>query len=257
MDDNRKFLNAASWGDTKFVKLLIKKGVDINTKENDVMNAEQSAITYAACYGSTEIVKLLIEAGADINAKNNYGMTAFIYAAHSNNIEIAKLLIKAGVDINAKDKYGWSAFTFAARNGHTEIVKLLIEAGIDINAKDIYGRNALMYAEDNKHTEIVKLLIEKELNDKITALTNENKELKKLNQNMTNHFNYAASYSSGYLKAYKDFELHRNKITDDINQVDMKDLEDYSITINYKKDKNNLLYIETDDGFECVGPLTF
>jgi hypothetical protein len=72
---------------------------------------------------------------------------------------------------------------------------------------------------------------------------------------MTNHYKYTVVNGSGYQKAHKDFELYRNITIDDIKQVDTKDLEYYSITIDYKKDKNNLLYIKTSDGYECVGSI--
>jgi ankyrin repeat protein len=89
----------------------------------------KDAIIYAAKDGNFGVVKLLIKKGADVNAKDKYGGTALMYAAQNGDKEVVKLLLEKGAKVNAKNENGWTALMFAAYYGHKEIVKLLKSYG--------------------------------------------------------------------------------------------------------------------------------
>jgi ankyrin repeat protein len=88
--------NAASKGDTNTVTLLINAGADINTADNNDLNA----LLYATFAGQTEMVKLLIDADADVNIAIEKNVTALKAAVSEGHTEIVKLLVKAGADIS-------------------------------------------------------------------------------------------------------------------------------------------------------------
>ena len=88
-----QLLKAERAGDTETIKMLLKNGVDINSKET----ADGSTVLmWAAVEGHTDMVKLLLDKGADVNATNGVGMTALMGAAGVGNIEVVKLLLARG-----------------------------------------------------------------------------------------------------------------------------------------------------------------
>jgi ankyrin repeat protein len=140
----------------EIVKLLIKKGVDVNEKQYD----KTSALHIAAQKGAIEIAKSLIEKGADIKARIYDGKSALHFAAQKGAIEIVKLLIKKGVDVNEKTIHGETALHFASgEKGAIETVKLLIEKGLNVNEKTIFGITPLHNASYCGDAEIAEILI--------------------------------------------------------------------------------------------------
>ncbi len=115
-------LSSIEEGDFEMFKYLLKKGVDVNVKNDD----GSTALMVASLYGNLEMVKYLIENGADINAKDNDGSTALIYASKWANLEEVEYLVKNGADINIKDIEGKTALDWATTE---EIKETLIKAG--------------------------------------------------------------------------------------------------------------------------------
>ncbi|MDR0665977.1 MAG: ankyrin repeat domain-containing protein [Campylobacteraceae bacterium] len=96
-----------------------------------------------------ELVKLLLKKGADINTTNVFGKTALMYAAQFNLYDTAKTLLDNGIDVNAPTYYvpegrcGYniqvrnvSALHYAARYADAKFVKLLLDNGADKDIKD-------------------------------------------------------------------------------------------------------------------------
>src|SRR3990167_2541232 len=86
-----------------------------------------TALIEAASFGRTDTVKLLLDRGSDINAVDASGTTALILAAEYAPIDTVRLLLKMGADINAINDYGSTALSVAQRGDRTEIVKILEE----------------------------------------------------------------------------------------------------------------------------------
>ena len=84
------------------VCMALNAGADINAK---VDGTKSRPLTIAALNGETEKVKLLIKKGADVNAKDGFHKTPLFYAVQYNYIEIVKLLIAAGTDLSVQ-QYG-------------------------------------------------------------------------------------------------------------------------------------------------------
>lgn len=139
------------------LKLLLKKEIDVNIKNNE----GQTPLIKAILLNSQSIVQLLIQHGADVNLKSN-GITPLMLAAEKGLPYIAVTLIQANADIDAQATDGMSIAMMAAREGHADIVELLLSVFVNIKATTIKGVTALSTAQQFEHEEVVQL-IEKRL----------------------------------------------------------------------------------------------
>jgi ankyrin repeat protein len=129
-------LLAAQKRDHRAVKLLITKGVDIDSA--DV--AGWTALHRAAEGNDKALVKMLLKHNANVDIKNRDSMTAWgLTCGSKKHAEVEALLSKAKTDINAKGEHGITALYKAASAGHIVIVRRLLESGIDPNIATKYG----------------------------------------------------------------------------------------------------------------------
>src|SRR5579862_734460 len=70
------FISCAAQGNTDAVTLFLDAGMDPNTKDSN----DWTALLEAAQYGKTNTVQVLVERGAKVNAKRDKGKTALMYA---------------------------------------------------------------------------------------------------------------------------------------------------------------------------------
>jgi len=110
--------SAAATGNTEAIKQQLLAGKDINAKEPA---GGSTPLIVAATYGQIEAVRLLIEKGADINTKNNNGSTALHAAAFLAHPEIVKLLLDKGADVNARNNRGETAIYIATLEWNPEL----------------------------------------------------------------------------------------------------------------------------------------
>ena len=166
-------IEAAQSGNTAAILDLLKKGLDVNARDDQ---DGRTILMHATWFGHIDVMRILIDKGADVNAKNKNGATALILAADKGNAEIVSFLIDKGADFNAKDKNG-TALILAADKGNAEIVSFLIDKGADINMKDSLGYTPLMKAVGRGHTSTMRILLDKgadvntRTNDGYAALT--------------------------------------------------------------------------------------
>ena len=190
--------------DSRFIKMLIENGVQIDTTTNKSSTSSLMLLSYL---GLDEIIEDFISKGFDINAKNIYGMNAFHWAVAKGEYSTAKLLMENGADIFAKAEFevsysNWdditddngikleegtkkiqvSSFGFAFNTYNPKIIQLLLEKGFDPN-EDVMSENSLFhflqdeptssyYINNNpvseickkNDTELLKLMIEKGAN---------------------------------------------------------------------------------------------
>lgn len=117
---------AAGFGDTREVKLLLDWGVDVNATDS----LGFTALHFATRYGHTDTVKLLLAIGADVNAKSSSGgYTALMYAVVSGKIIIIKALLDADAEVNARNDDGITTLTLAEELDDPLILRLLKKRG--------------------------------------------------------------------------------------------------------------------------------
>ena len=147
-------MQAISNTDTKAFQSLLDHA-DVNASDD----RGWTALMLATRFGESSFVKALLKKGADVNAQTKNGLTALIIAGHmlitedKADIEIPKMLIERGADVNAKSKEGMTPLMSAAGSGRLKLVKLLLEKGAKINDEDARHATALTYALRGKHGE--------------------------------------------------------------------------------------------------------
>ena len=119
-----------------------------------------SDLRFTAQKGDIQAVKALLKKGANINAKNDRGSSALMLAAMNNRIKMAKFLLDIGADINTRDARDYTPLMYAAGFGSTQLVKLLLDRGADVHARNELNLTALENAELFHRTETIKLLKE-------------------------------------------------------------------------------------------------
>jgi len=138
MDDSDLLLRAVENDDVGAVKKLLRKKVNINTRDR---RWGLTPLMIAAGHGNKHIVKLLLDAGADVFMIDPYsGASALHKSCHSGNFQIFKMLVDAGASVE------WLATSTA----HTllfeavwfkraDFVEYLLKKNVGLNMRTRYG----------------------------------------------------------------------------------------------------------------------
>jgi hypothetical protein len=107
------------------------------------MNRELGTPPVIAALGNLEKLKLLLKRGADVNAKDVMGRTALFSA---QTPEEARELVAAGASVEARDTEGSTPLMMAAHRRDLNAIRALLAVGANPNARDKTGYTALMAA---------------------------------------------------------------------------------------------------------------
>ncbi|MHC4538484.1 MAG: ankyrin repeat domain-containing protein [Planctomycetota bacterium] len=168
-----RLLHEAAWdGDVDEVRMLISKGIDINTGDRI------DPVIFQRIVGMSDVPD------PTVKLSRTWATTALHYASEKGHQEVVELLIANGANVNTKDNDGQTPLDIAVRRGHKDIVELLqvkvadssihmaafvgsldklqsfVRTGTDIDAKDEEGRTPLLRAVTGGHIEAVRFLIE-------------------------------------------------------------------------------------------------
>lgn len=170
---NNSLHRAAQNGNLERVKLLVKSGIDPNSRNNN----GDTALRFAAENGHLEVIQYLVEQeGVDINARNNSGTSPLTVASLKNNPKIVNYLTHLGANVNATATAfvrriregegevdttveGWTPLMAAAQMGDNKTIQALLDANADLNATDNDNWNALMYAVQGGHLDTAMYLV--------------------------------------------------------------------------------------------------
>lgn len=146
---------AAIQGDEQKVKELIKKGMEVNSRDGNGC----VPLHGAALNGHLTIIEILINNGADLNVRAQNGATPLYTAVSAGHACAVLTLIQHGANIRAKClDYMQPLLYVAAENGHEEVVKILLEKGAEVDCP-YKGSTPLQRAAVNAQWGVLKLLI--------------------------------------------------------------------------------------------------
>ena len=150
--------DAIEKGDTARVKQLLSE-TDVDLKKTNKHGF--LPLQLAVMYGRTEEVKLLIKKGEDVNEQDRTGgMTPLHMAAGKGGLPEAvwMVLLDNGANANIKDRYGRTPLHLLARAGNPELARLLISRGASVNTIDNQGRTPAKIATQSGHERMVDVL---------------------------------------------------------------------------------------------------
>lgn len=173
-------------GNFDMVKLLIKKGADVNFVRINAVYSPLICAILGQTENDLEIVKYLIENGADVNYSCNVERPVISWLVNSktvseNGLEILKCLVDSGANVKQmnylRDACYWKhndlikyliqechysvqggdiiqQYCRGSNNFSLEIFELLIQNGANIYEIDEYGRNSIDYLLENTEEDI-------------------------------------------------------------------------------------------------------
>ncbi|CAE8609779.1 unnamed protein product [Polarella glacialis] len=168
-DDSGILCDAASKADLGLLRVLAKRGVDINLGDYD----GRTAVHLAASEGKLKVVKCLVdELNANPNVHDRWSGTPLDDALRSGNNNVFKYLKSKGgksgkvTTVTAVDA---TALCDAAASGNTDrLTELVVKKGLDVNMADYDDRTALHLAVSEGLMLAVTYLIE-ELNANVNV----------------------------------------------------------------------------------------
>ena len=156
-------------GNVNAVKLLLDKGVPVNSQNKDGW----TALMAASQHGHIDVVRMLLDKGAKVDVVETNGVTALILASERGHKNVVDLLLDRKAQIDAADASGWTALIKASLCGRTEVVELLLEKGAQVDFQTSLKWTALTAASQNGHLNVVKLLLDKGAQINIQSRTSE------------------------------------------------------------------------------------
>lgn len=158
------------------VKFLLEAGADMHHRSPNEDYDGNRVLTFACLFGWLDIIKLLIDKGIDVNSRFVLGSTPLLITAARADLNCLELLVEAGADVNHSDDNQNTALTYATQNRDLLILEYLLSLGLDINHQNINGDTPLICAAKLGNNKAVLYLLKKgadstiKNNNNLTAL---------------------------------------------------------------------------------------
>ncbi|MFW3342089.1 ankyrin repeat domain-containing protein [Aliarcobacter butzleri] len=228
--------------DSRFIKMLIENGVQIDTTTNKSSTSILMLLSYLSL---DEIIEDFISKGFDINAMNTWGMNSFHWAVAGGEYSTVRLLMEKGADIFAKAEFEVKYYE-KTRTSKEKLEKLfndeLIYDNADIKVKKV-KISSFSFAFNKYNPQIVKLLLENGF-DPNENVINENSFFKFFKKEIPSSYFIENSAVTKVCKK-NDTELLKLMIEKGANRFDTSDLELACKNLNF-----NMIKLLVDNGVE-------
>uniref|UniRef100_UPI00398F4B32 ankyrin-2b isoform X6 n=1 Tax=Pristiophorus japonicus TaxID=55135 RepID=UPI00398F4B32 len=162
-DSNASFLRAARAGNLDKVLEYLKGGININTSNQNGLNA----LHLAAKEGHVELVQELLERGAVVESSTKKGNSALHIASLAGQTNVVRTLLEQGANINSQSQNGFTPLYMAAQENHLEVVRFLLEIGANQSTATEDGFTPLAVALQQGHNQVVAILLENDTKGKV------------------------------------------------------------------------------------------
>jgi Ankyrin repeats (3 copies) len=169
--EGHPLLAAVQYRHPSTLRLLLNAGADPN-----VVGAMygDTALHIAGGTGNADVVEMLLSSGADIDTKNDQGLNALQVTLDRNHevapeISVVKLLMNPK-NLKVRDMGGRSLLHMAAAKGFVDIASLFLDEGVAVDDLDNDGNTPLHLAAREGHESMVRLLFKWRANPKISNI---------------------------------------------------------------------------------------
>lgn len=160
----KTFLEAMQSGKVHLARFVLDAldGRIINGKAENGRTLLMHAVSLQDCGSRSKFTKLLLEKGADVNARDDHGRTALSLACEHGRLDSVKILVQFNADPELTDTWGNSALMYAACGGHSQILEFLVRAfkklGLRLDRTNRAGQSAAQVADFFGHNQCVQAL---------------------------------------------------------------------------------------------------
>ena len=152
-EDRQKVLfSTAAFGDVETMKLLLSKGLDIQS-----LDQSMTLLDIAAKYNNKDMVKFLYEKGIKLETKNDKGQTALTLAISNNQLDNAKYLLSVGAIFQVFSNRENDVLAIASSNGNIDMLKFILDNGYPLDNSHVF--TAMLEAISNKHTNVLQYFL--------------------------------------------------------------------------------------------------
>lgn len=155
--EKRKKKGRLGWA----IKILLRRGADINFIKPEELGDGLTAAHVAAEYDEVELLRWMIEKGANpLTGSSLYQRTPLMMAATHGHKDVTLLLLRHGAlrHINDVDKFGSTALHYAAMKADVAYAKLLVNCGADALVRNNLARTAAEEAQQRGRPEMFAML---------------------------------------------------------------------------------------------------
>lgn len=112
----RAFQQSVNSDNTELVTRLLDSGLEVNSHARN----DATPLIHASRAGATEVVRLLLKRGADVNihGRGQYDVPPIHAAAQSGELAVVELLLQHGADVDSEAPDGSTALIVAAIQGN-------------------------------------------------------------------------------------------------------------------------------------------
>ncbi|KPK84097.1 MAG: hypothetical protein AMS27_10930 [Bacteroides sp. SM23_62_1] len=154
--DNFNLIQASEKDDLVGMEILLRKGVDVNTRTFDGV----TPLMYASESGNVEAATMLLDHGADPDAVPDNGITALISVAKTSSYDLSLLLLDWGASVDMTDEHGFSSLMYAVLYNYSDLTELYLSYGADLTKRDLFGSDALIIASYYGAYESARILLD-------------------------------------------------------------------------------------------------
>lgn len=163
----------------KIVFIILIINLANHSIQNSILNQNYNTtdqLIFFASQGNNTQVKKILKKGLDVNSKDCEGNTALHFAALNGECKVINTLLNLGANINEQNNAHQTPLMLAVIQTRRCAIKNLLERGANINLQDQNGNSAIMLATLIDHpkpsTDITKILLNKKYNPNLTLKNN-------------------------------------------------------------------------------------